>query len=52
VKPFKEKCFNKGITIVIIKLKDKDIIIESYSPLEWFGSDKYLYTHQSFIFFI
>jgi hypothetical protein len=51
VKPFQEKCYNKGIiTIVIIKSKDKDIIIESYNPLKWFGSDKYLYTHESFIF--
>jgi hypothetical protein len=50
VEPFQEKCYNKGATIVIIKLKDKDIIIGGYNPLKWSGSDKYLHTHESFIF--
>ncbi|CAB4390292.1 unnamed protein product [Rhizophagus irregularis] len=51
LEPFKEKCYNKGATIVIIKLKDKDgRIIGGYNPLNWSGSDDYLSTYGSFIF--
>ncbi|RIA96150.1 hypothetical protein C1645_872223 [Glomus cerebriforme] len=50
VEPFKEKCYNKGATIVIIKPKENDKIIGGYNPINWSGSSKYLETNDSFIF--
>ncbi|CAB4420107.1 unnamed protein product [Rhizophagus irregularis] len=49
-KDFHLKCFNKGATIVIIKLKNLDKIIGGYNPIKWSGSNKYLKTNKSFIF--
>ena len=50
VEPFKEKCYNKGATLVLIKLKEEDKIIGGYNPINWSGSSVYLSTNDSFIF--
>ncbi|GES79521.1 BTB/POZ protein [Rhizophagus clarus] len=50
VKPFGKKCYNKGATLILIKLVDEDKIIGGYSPLSWRGASKYLSTNDSFIF--
>ncbi|GBC04624.1 hypothetical protein RclHR1_05790005 [Rhizophagus clarus] len=50
VEHFKEQCYNKGATLVLIKLKDDDKIIGGYNPINWSGSSVYLSTNDSFIF--
>ncbi|CAB4403721.1 unnamed protein product [Rhizophagus irregularis] len=49
VKTFKERCYNKGATIVAIKLKGNNVI-GGYNPISWNGSGRYLSTNDSFIF--
>ena len=50
VKPFKKKCYNKGATLVIIKLKEEDKIIGGYNPIKWSGSSRFLNSDKSLIF--
>jgi hypothetical protein len=50
VGPFGKKCYSKGATVILIKLKDDDKIIGGYNPLSWRGASKYLSTNDSFIF--
>jgi hypothetical protein len=50
VEQFKEQCYNKGATIILIKLKDDDKIIGGYNPINWSGSSAYISTDDSFIF--
>jgi hypothetical protein len=47
---FRSKCYNKGATIVLIKLKDSNKIIGGYNPIKWGGSSSYLNSDKSFIF--
>jgi hypothetical protein len=49
IKNFKEKCCYKGATIVVIKLKDNQII-GGYNPVNWSCVSRYLSTDDSFIF--
>ena len=50
VKPFKKKCYNKGATLVIIKLKEEDKIIGGYNPINWGNTRTFLKSNKSFIF--
>jgi hypothetical protein len=50
VKYFRERCCNKGTTIVLIRLKGNDKIIGGYNPLSWKSIDRYFSTNDSFIF--
>jgi len=50
VRSFERKCYNKGATLVIIKLKEEDKIIGGYNPINWRGASKYHATINSFIF--
>jgi len=50
VRSFEKKCYNKGATLVLIKLKEEDKIIGGYNPINWRGASKYLSTNHSFIF--
>ncbi|KAF0519663.1 kinase-like protein [Gigaspora margarita] len=49
---FHRRCDNKGPTVTIIKVKDKDEILGGYNPFNWESpiESKYCYTTKSFIF--
>ncbi|GBC06775.1 hypothetical protein RclHR1_07030005 [Rhizophagus clarus] len=49
VKSFREKCYDKGATVVVFKLRENKII-GGYNPISWGGSGRYLLTDDSFIF--
>ncbi|GBC07282.1 hypothetical protein RclHR1_07360005 [Rhizophagus clarus] len=47
---FHKKCDNKGVTIVIVKIKNSEQIVGGYNPLSWDSSDQNKFTYDSFIF--
>ncbi|CAG8690542.1 14057_t:CDS:2 [Acaulospora morrowiae] len=52
VETFKSKCFDKGATIIVIKLKGEKKVIGGYNPVRWSGSEHYIITTESFLFSI
>ncbi|RGB35307.1 hypothetical protein C1646_759478 [Rhizophagus diaphanus] len=49
---FHEHCDNKGPTLMIAKIKDKEHLFGGYTPLNWDCSDIYKSSSESFIFSI
>ncbi|CAB4397398.1 unnamed protein product [Rhizophagus irregularis] len=52
VASFHEHCDNKGPTLMIAKIKDKEHLFGGYTPLNWDCSDIYKSSSESFIFSI
>ncbi|RIA97543.1 hypothetical protein C1645_752130 [Glomus cerebriforme] len=49
---FHEHCDNKGPTLIVAKIKDREQLFGGYTPLNWDGSNTYKSTSESFIFSI
>ena len=47
---FHNKCDNKGVTIVIVKIKGSEQIVGGYNPFDWDSSSSHKTTKDSFIF--
>ncbi|CAG8661165.1 7462_t:CDS:2, partial [Racocetra fulgida] len=47
---FHRNCDHKGATIVVAKIKNTNLLIGGYNPLDWSGADEWKQTTDSFLF--